>query len=74
MNGNTRFDQTFRHDDPWRKVRLGQTDIEALPQQYGGMADNVAARSCGPIFVYRLSDLAGRVRSNAVHIAMQGKT
>src|SRR5918994_1169756 len=34
---------------------------------------NVAARSSGPIFVYRLSGLAGRVRSNAVRIKCRVK-
>ena len=39
MNGDSRLDQTFRHDDPWGKVRVGQ-DVEALPlQQDGGMTD-----------------------------------
>src|SRR4029453_10310657 len=34
---------------------------------------NVAARSSGPIFVYRLSGMAGRVRSNAVRIICRAK-
>jgi hypothetical protein len=39
IDGDTRLDQAFRHDDPWGKVRVGQ-DVETLPlQQDCGMTD-----------------------------------